>query len=199
MKLAERTFHRNDFRLTSPFGMRTHPVTKVQKLHSGADYGTQGQKWEQFALEDGIVLNAGVDAYGYNALFAWVSYPRLNIKCLYYHLDKVFVSKGQKVNENTIIGLTGTSGLSTGIHLHLGVKHLDDDKYFDPETYDYQIKTDGIRIGDKVKIIGTHYATGQRVPYSVRLRTHTVQAINNEKVLLREIVSWVFIKDLKEV
>lgn len=184
MKLAERTFKRNDYKLTSPFGMRTHPVTHVQKLHSGADYGTQGQKWKQYALENGTVLNAGVDTQGYNALFAWVKYPRLGIKVLYYHLDQVFVKKGQKVTHDTIIGHTGTSGLSTGIHLHMGVKRLTDDTYFDPETFDYvpevvnivQEETKPIevvsevKVGDKVwiKQSATKYSTGAVIPVAYK-------------------------------
>lgn len=144
MKLAERTFRRNDYRLTSPYGMRTHPVTGQKSMHWGVDYGTQRQKWKQFALENGTVLSAGVDnsPAGAGAIFAWVSYPRLGIKCLYYHLDVVYVRRGQSVNENTVIGLTGTTGRSTGIHLHLGTKRLSDDKYFDPETFDWQPQTE---------------------------------------------------------
>lgn len=63
----------------------------------------------------------------------------------------------------------------------------------------YVDKPDGIKVGDKVKIIGIYYATGQKVPYSVKLKTHTIQSINKDKALLKEIVSWVYLKDLKEV
>lgn len=207
MKLATRIFKREDWKFTSPFGDRIHPVTKVKSFHSGTDYGSHGEKWKQYALEEGIVLAAGVDSGGYGALFAWVSYPRLGIKCLHYHLDAVFVKKGQKVTTDTCIGTTGTSGRSTGIHLHLGVKHLNDNKYFDPESFDYQpinneghvetpLQTLEIKAGDKVKITGKQYATGQTVPFSVRLKTHTVQRINKDKALLKEIISWVYLKDL---
>lgn len=215
MKLAERIFKRSDY--TKPiggalYGMRKHPVTGELKMHNGVDYSTHKEKWNQYALEDGIVLAAGIDKDGYNALFAWVSYTRLGIKCLHYHLDEVFVKKGQKVTQDTIIGTTGTSGLSTGIHLHLGVKHLSDDKYFDPETFDYKPLDDikvvenlakvsdaAIKVTDKVKIIGTNYATGQVVPAKIKLNTYTVAKILNGKALLSEIKSYVFIKDLKKV
>jgi hypothetical protein len=168
MKLAERTFRRADYRLTSPYGPRIHPVTQQQSFHYGVDYGTNREKWPQYALEDGVVLSAGVDnsSAGQGAIFAWVSYPRLNIKCLYYHLDKVFVKRGQRVNETTIIGNTGTTGRSTGIHLHLGTKWLTTDKYFDPETIDWQpahqdgkLEVNGVWNRETQIALAKHYGT----------------------------------------
>ena len=171
MKLAERTFRRNDYAVTSAYGWRIHPVTKSQSFHRGTDYGTKGQKWKQYALEDGVVLSAGVDRLGANAIFAWVSYPRLGIKCLHYHLDQVYVKAGQRVNENTVIGLTGTTGRSTDIHLHLGVKSLKTNTYFDPETYNYSATDAGEWNADFTKLLQKHFKTtvdgvisGQRIP-----------------------------------
>lgn len=56
-----------------------------------------------------------------------------------------------------------------------------------------------IIVGDRVMIVGTKYATGQTVPASIKKRTFTVSQIIDDKALLKEITSWVFIKDLKEV
>jgi murein DD-endopeptidase MepM/ murein hydrolase activator NlpD len=137
MKLAERTFKRKDSYLTSPFGWRWNPILKRNKFHSGADYGTYLQKWNQYALESGKVISAGKDYLGGGALFAWVAYPRINLKLLYYHLDQVFVKKGQIVDSDTIIGTTGNTGNSTAIHLHLGAKRIDSNVYIDPEPINY--------------------------------------------------------------
>lgn len=142
MKLWERTFHKSGWKVTSLYGWRTHPVTKVRSWHSGVDIATTGntdadKRWEQYALEEGTVIACGKDSAGANAIFAWVSYPRLGIKVLYYHLHELKVVRGQKVDENTVIGLTGTTGRSTGIHLHLGVKKLSTNTYFDPNSYNY--------------------------------------------------------------
>lgn len=54
-----------------------------------------------------------------------------------------------------------------------------------------------IRAGDRVKIIGKNYATGQRVPSWVKLRTHTVAKVEPSRALLKEINSWVRLSDLK--
>lgn len=53
-----------------------------------------------------------------------------------------------------------------------------------------------IAIGSKVKVIGSNYATGQAVPGWVKQNTYTVQEVSGNKALLKEIVSWVYIKDL---
>jgi hypothetical protein len=135
MKLATRSFKRTDWYVTSPFGWRKDPITGEDKYHSGCDYGTHGQKWAQYGLEKGVVLSAGKDSSG--AIFAWVRYPRLGIDLLHYHLDAVCVKAGQEVNENTIIGYTGTTGRSTGIHWHMGLRRSGNTVYIDPHAYEY--------------------------------------------------------------
>ena len=142
MKLATRIFRRergdkpNEYYITSSFGKRVHPITGKVTYHNGVDYGTHGNKWPQYALEDGIVDNVFVDQYG--AKDIWVSYPRLGYKCLHGHLDSFNVKKGQKVNHDTILGYTGMTGLANGIHLHLGVKYIGGSEWINPESIDYQ-------------------------------------------------------------
>lgn len=53
-----------------------------------------------------------------------------------------------------------------------------------------------VRAGDIVKIKGSKYATGQRIPMWVKLKKHTVKSVNGEKALLKEINSWVYVSDL---
>lgn len=142
MKLASRIFRRDDWYVTSKFGPRNAIYNSKGELvssagmHNGCDYGTRGQKWPQYAIEDGTVLSAGKDSLG--GIFAWVRFPRIGIELLYYHLNSVTVSKGQLVNKDTVIGYTGMTGNATGIHLHLGMRKTGSTKYYDPDTYDYQ-------------------------------------------------------------
>jgi len=207
MKLAERIFKRIDYRRTSPYGWRTHPVTGVRKFHQGEDYGTQLEKWPQYALESGKVVSCGKDWAGMGAIFAWVEYPRLKTRLLHYHLDELKVSRGQVVNENTIIGTTGRSGRATGIHLHLGVKLFKEGKwvYVDPDSINFiplepsnMGDLNPITVGDRVTITGTTYATGQKIPEWVKAKTFTVSKLYGQKALLKEILSWVYLKDLKK-
>lgn len=129
-------FHNAKHYVTSKFGYRSVLNTSAGKTnpkHKGTDYGTNGKKLPQYAIEDGVVLTATRAADG--ALYVWVKYPRLGVKLLHYHLDSIKVKKGQKVNENTLLGYTGKTGKSTGIHLHLGVKRLSGGDFIDPEKW----------------------------------------------------------------
>lgn len=58
--------------------------------------------------------------------------------------------------------------------------------------------TNTIKVGDRVKITGTYYATGQKIPFWVKLKTYTVDNISGNRARLREIWSWVNLKDLKK-
>lgn len=124
--------------VTSQFGYRQSFNTKAgatSSFHNGTDYGTNGQKIPQYAVENGVILSAGTDGYG--GKYAWVKYPRLNVKMLHYHLDSVKVKAGQNVSKGTLIGYTGMSGKATGVHLHLSIVNLANGQYLDPEKYNY--------------------------------------------------------------
>lgn len=62
-----------------------------------------------------------------------------------------------------------------------------------------EIKSSTLKIGAKVKVTGTKYATGQNIPSFVRNNTYTIQQISGDRVLLKEIISWVFKKDIQLV
>ena len=129
-------FHNEKHYVTSKFGYRDSISTsagKTNPFHSGTDYGTNGKKIAQYAIEDGEILTATKAADG--ALYVWVKYPRLGVKMLHYHLDSIKVKAGQKVDKNTLLGYTGKTGKATGIHLHLGIKRLSGGDYIDPEKW----------------------------------------------------------------
>lgn len=135
MNLATRTFERTDWYITSDFGERINPVTHKKSFHYGCDYGTHKEKWKQYALENGTVVRVGYNKNGYGN-YIEINYSRIKVNLFYGHLDKVYVKKGDVVTHDTCIGLTGTTGMSTGIHLHLGFKY-NGGVYSDPNKYDY--------------------------------------------------------------
>ena len=139
MKLAERTFNTDSY--TKPkgrslFGWRINPVTNKEQFHEGEDYSTKGRKLPLFPLENGIVVDVGFNSVRGN--YVDIKYPRIDLYCTYRHLDRSFVTKGQIVDHNVSFGIAGTTGSSTGIHLHLGVKRISGGGYFDPNLFDYQ-------------------------------------------------------------
>ncbi|HEX4231152.1 MAG TPA: M23 family metallopeptidase [Bryobacteraceae bacterium] len=105
------------YRMSSPFGMRLHPIQKVWRMHEGidlaADAGTPVS-----VVSDGIVIIAGPwGCYG-NAV---VVVHRGDIVTLYAHLSRIAVRKGKYVRKCQIIGNVGATGCVTGAHLHFEV------------------------------------------------------------------------------
>ena len=103
--------------VTSPFGWRIHPITGGWKFHAGVDlgyeYGTSIP-----ALFDGIVLEAGdySDGYGNQVL---IYHQQINSYTRYGHMSSVVVRLNQAVRRGEVIGYVGSTGNSTGPHLHL--------------------------------------------------------------------------------
>ncbi len=134
-KVIEYTL-KDRYALTSGFGWRTYQYEgrTITEFHKGCDYGTYGVVVPVYALEEGYVNWEGAGGSAGNYL--QIDYPRLGMNIRYLHLDSKSVSKGANVKKGDIIGYVGTSGQSTGIHLHLDMKPYEGD-YIDPETYNY--------------------------------------------------------------
>lgn len=108
-------------RLTSQYGMRVHPVTGVYKLHDGLDFAA-GCGVPIKAVADGTVTQRYYNAGYGNRLFldhGTVGAKRTTTS--YNHLSRYAVSVGQKVEQGQVIGYVGTTGYSTGCHLHFMV------------------------------------------------------------------------------
>lgn len=141
-KITEIIFNGKEHYITSKFGSRAPIKTSAgttSNVHTGTDYGTNNKKIAQYAIEDGTVLSCGTDGLG--GKYAWVQYPRLNVKMLHYHLDRVSCKKGQAVSKGTLLGYTGMTGKATGVHLHLAIVDLANNTYVDPEKFDYKEPT----------------------------------------------------------
>lgn len=104
--------------VSSPYGMRTHPVTGGEKVHNGIDIA--GAKGETvISAAPGVILKTGRDEFNGNYVF--VDHKN-GFQTSYAHLDKVFVIKGEEVDSNTKIGEMGDTGLATGVNLHFEIK-----------------------------------------------------------------------------
>lgn len=104
--------------VTSPFGMRVHPVTGVHKLHTGTDFGV-GCGLPIAAARGGDVIAAGFNrAYGWRTVISHGVVDGALLTTTYNHQSLVAVGVGQKVKAGDVIGTVGTTGYSTGCHLH---------------------------------------------------------------------------------
>ncbi len=105
-------------RVTSEFGMRYHPILKVNKLHTGLDIGAKAGT-NVLAANDGKVIKAGWNnSYGNVVMVDHGG----GIVTLYAHNSKLLVSTGDVVAKGQTIALVGSTGNSTGPHIHFEVR-----------------------------------------------------------------------------
>lgn len=112
-------------RRTSGFGMREHPILHTQRAHLGVDYaapiGTP-----VMSVADGVVVESG-----YQGAFGNMVIVQHNARqsTVYAHLSRMNVKRGQTIKQGDIVGAVGTTGLSTGPHLHfefrINGRHVD--------------------------------------------------------------------------
>lgn len=105
--------------ITSGFGVRIDPFTKAPKQHKGIDFAGQIGT-ELSAVAPGRVISVG-DRNGYG-LTVEIDHG-LGFSTLYAHMSKALVSRGDWVRPGTVVGLGGSSGRSTGAHLHYEIKY----------------------------------------------------------------------------
>lgn len=105
-------------KMSSGYGYRTDPFSKVKIFHSGIDF-TAPTGTQIYATADGVVARADADASGYgNHIRIDHGFGYLT---LYAHLSKLKVKPGQNVKRGDLIGFVGSTGKSTGPHLHYEV------------------------------------------------------------------------------
>ena len=117
-----------NYRITSEYGTRTHPVTGVVNKHSGIDLGGTHHT-EIYAVADGEVTFAGVQKAFGNCIEIKHTVNGKTIYSFYAHLSKINVKAGQKLSQGDVIGLEGgdpnsdpNPGSSTGHHLHFEIR-----------------------------------------------------------------------------
>ena len=105
--------------ITSYYGYRTHPITGQWALHTGIDIGAAGGT-NILSAEDGMVVTViyGSTGYGYYVIV----YHGDGYYTLYAHCSKILVKEGDQVKRGQVIALVGTTGSSTGNHLHFEVR-----------------------------------------------------------------------------
>ena len=105
--------------ITSGFGYRTDPVTGATAFHAGLDFGAPcGTPIK--AAGTGVILSAGFNSGGYGNM-TLINHGN-GLSTLYGHQSSIIVSAGQSVTQGQVIGYVGSTGKSTGCHLHFEVR-----------------------------------------------------------------------------
>lgn len=112
--------------LTSSFGLRFHPILGYSRMHQGIDYGAPMGS-PIVAATDGTVSFAGW--HGGHGNYVQIRHPG-NMGTGYAHMSRIIAHAGEKVRAGQLIGYVGSTGLSTGPHLHFEV--FKDNKVINP-------------------------------------------------------------------
>ena len=105
-------------RITSPYGWRIHPIYKTEKFHNGIDISAPGGSDILAALSGTVTKARWSDSYGWYVQI----YHGDGMTTLYGHASKLLVEEGDYVERGQRIALVGTTGVSTGNHLHFEVR-----------------------------------------------------------------------------
>lgn len=107
---------------TSPFGWRDDPITGERRFHSGSDFAAPDGT-PIYAVADGVVVRAGYTDSGGGVIAIEHTVQGQRVASYYIHMwqDGIYVSEGETVTAGQHIGDVGSSGHSTGPHLHLEI------------------------------------------------------------------------------
>lgn len=105
--------------VTSNFGMRYHPILHSYRMHNGIDIGASYGSPIRAAADGEVVMASYMRGYGHTVIVDHGG----GVTSLYAHCSALLVSEGQTVREGQIIARVGSTGLSTGPHLHFEVRH----------------------------------------------------------------------------
>ena len=155
--------------MNSKFGMRRHPITKRWKMHSGSDFAAP-RGTPIYAAASGKILiakwNGGAGRY--------IRIDHQNgYKTAYFHMNKIAkgMKPGKMVRKGQIIGYVGSTGMSTGNHLHFEV--IKNDKKVNPMKYI------GRGTGAPSKLTGTTLAKFKKEKARITSKLNQTEATTN--------------------
>ena len=105
-------------RISSPYGYRLHPVLNIQKMHTGIDIPAPNGT-PAVAIDNGTIIYAGVQGTYGNTVMIQHDDGKVS---LYAHNSKLLVSVGQRVQKGQVVSKIGSTGRSTGPHLHFEIR-----------------------------------------------------------------------------
>jgi murein DD-endopeptidase MepM/ murein hydrolase activator NlpD len=136
-----------DFKVTGPYGYRMHPIRKERIHHNGVDLWSAKEPCKLEVWFDGVVILKGYNAagFGHYVVLRHKVYGKV-VTSLYAHMKAASkLRKGQKVTAGTVVGIMGTTGASTGKHLHFEIGK--------GRTHPFVFGGDGKRYYDPVKFV----------------------------------------------
>ncbi|HPG58009.1 MAG TPA: M23 family metallopeptidase [Candidatus Wallbacteria bacterium] len=116
-------------RITSRYGVRVHPVYRIKKFHNGIDIGASYGSAIKAASDGTVVYSGWKSYYGRTVIIKHSN----DLYTLYAHCSKLVAKKGERVGRGALIAKVGSSGLSTGPHIHFSVQKMG--RFVNPMKY----------------------------------------------------------------
>ena len=132
--------------ISSPYGMREHPITGKEKMHKGIYFATPFGSPVR-AMASGHVFRAGLQdpddpSKGYGLrLWQKAEIEGVEFYLWYGHLSEVVFKEGDAIAEGSIVGISGNSGESTGPHLHVSARKVNTGDFYNMEFYNTKERT----------------------------------------------------------
>ena len=168
----------NSVRVSSPYGNRQYYYQGklVKDFHAGIDLvpiGCTGNE-EILAFEDGVVTGVQKTGQQYGtACFVRIKHDN-GMYTLYYHLksNSIVVNVGQRVSRGQKLGIIGTTGVSTGIHLHFQIDYGNSNNSINPYDYVFNgkeiINHDSYQTGNYVTLYNMYVRAGAGTTYRIK-------------------------------
>ena len=109
-------------RITSPFGWRTHPIFNSRTFHSGVDIAGPNRGSIRASNSGKVIYSGWYGGYGKVVIVDHGSVNGKPTSTLYAHMSSIKVGQGQLVNKGDVLGYEGSTGYSTGPHVHFEVR-----------------------------------------------------------------------------
>ena len=114
-------FKSESFRVTSPYGNRTSPITGAPEFHGGIDLVCDASD-NIISVSDGVVITSTIITDHNNVSWQWGNYVKVlgadGVSVFYCHMARRMAVQGQRVSVGDLIGIEGATGQVTGKHLH---------------------------------------------------------------------------------
>ncbi|MCE3235515.1 MAG: Peptidase [Vampirovibrio sp.] len=162
--------------VTSPFGWRTDPITGSPRFHGGLDIAAAAGT-PVYAPQAGVVMFSGY--YGGYGNVVVLNHGN-SLYTVYGHNSQLLVQPGQNINRGQPIALVGSTGRSTGPHLHFEVHY--NQQYLNPVTYLSYLQQSGPIIAQAAKpAVGMPRTYGASVAGSGTTKRVSVKTVNHRR------------------
>lgn len=162
--------------VTSKAGFRIHPVTGRGDFHSGVDLAANLND-RVYNLLDGIVTRVGWR--GALGVAVEVYHPYPNIRTICGHLNAYSVMPGQWVKRGQVIGFAGSTGRSTGTHVHYTIIKEDTKQYIEPMSF----------LAKVPKYVGALKTARARAALAKNIRKHKEENVENSESVASQSIS----------